>query len=52
MCNASGLVNDICGAIWVEVVGEIWKYMNNVIFKMDIVNASEVFAMVQVKVWS
>jgi len=52
MCNASGSVNDILGAIWVGVVCEIWKHMNNVIFKRGVADASELFAMVQVNVWS
>jgi len=52
MCNASGLINDVWGAIWVGAVSEIWKHMNNVIFKRGVADASEVFAMVQVKVWS
>jgi len=52
LCNASGLVNDFWGAFWVGVVSEIWKQRNNVIFNRGNVDASEVFAMVQVKVWS
>jgi len=32
LCNASGLVNEFWGVIWVGVVSEIWKHRNNVIF--------------------
>jgi len=45
-------VNDVWGAIWVSVVSEIWKHMNCVIFNRGVVDASEVFALVQMKVWS
>ena len=52
MCNASGLVNDYWGAIWVEVVSEIWKHKKNIIFNREKTDVSEVFAIVQVKIWS
>jgi len=48
MCNALGPVNDI----WGGVVSEILKHRNNVIGKRGVAGASEVFAMVQVNVWS
>jgi len=52
VCNVSCLVNDFWRAIWVGVVSEIWKHRNNVIFKKGKVDVSEVFAMIQVNVWS
>jgi len=52
MCNASGQVNEFWRVIWVGVVSEIWKHRNNVIFNWRKVDVSEVFVMVQVKVWS
>ena len=52
LCNASGLVNEFWGVIWVGVVSEIWKHMNNVILNKGKADVSEVIAMVQVKVWS
>jgi len=50
--NAYGLINDFLGAIWVGVVSEILKHRNNVIFNRGKTDVSEVFALVQVKVWS
>jgi len=52
MCNASNLGNDVWATIWVGVVSEIWKHKNNVIFKRGVVDESELFALVQLKVWS
>jgi len=52
MCNASGWVNDLWGAIWVDVVIEIWKHMNNIIFNRGKADETKVFALVEVKVCS
>jgi len=46
------VVNDIWGAIWVGVVSGIWRHRNSVTFDRDMVDALEVFALVQVNVWS
>ena len=50
--NAIDSVNDIWGAIWIVVVSEIWKHMNNVILKGGVVDVLELFAIIQVNVWS
>jgi len=52
MSQSSDSVNDVWGTIWVGVVSEIWNHMNFIIFKRGVTYVSEVFAMVQVKVWS
>ena len=44
--------NDVWSAIWVGVVGEIWIHRNSIIFNRRVVDASEVRALVQAKVWS
>jgi len=46
LCNASGLVNEFWGVIWVGVMSEIWKHKNNVIFNKGKADASEVITMV------
>ena len=38
--------------IWVGVVSELWNHRNFVVFNRDVADASEVFTLVQVKVWS
>jgi len=50
--RASESVNDVWSAIWVGKVSEIWKHRNSVIFNRGVTDVSEVFASVQVKVWS
>jgi len=50
LCQTSDSVNDVWGAIWVSVVSEIWKHRNSVIFDRGVVDALEVFALVQVNV--
>ena len=52
MSLSSETVNIVWNTIWVGVVSEIWNHRNNIIFKRGVVDASEVFALVQVKVWS
>jgi len=44
-------VRTIWDTIWVGVVSEIWSHRNRIIFKGGVVEAFEVFALVQVKVW-
>jgi len=41
----------VWNTIWVGVVSEIWSHRNRIIFKGGVADASEVFALVQVKVW-
>ena len=52
LCSASDVVNDVWGAIWVGVVSGIWRHRNSVTFDRGVVDALEVFALVQVNVWS
>jgi len=52
MCSASDVVNDVWRAIWVGVVSEIWRHRNSVTFDRGVVDALEVFTLVQVNVWS
>jgi len=37
--------------IWIGVVSEIWKHINNFVFKGDMVDVLELFTLVQLKVW-
>jgi len=48
--SETGLI--VWNTIWVGVVSEIWSHRNRIIFKRGVADASEVFACVQVKVWS
>ena len=48
---ASETVNNVWTTIWVGVVSELWKHRNNIIFNRGVGDASEVFSLVQVKVW-
>ena len=50
LSSETGLV--VWNTIWVGVVSEIWSHRNHIIFKRGVAYASEVFALVQVKVWS
>ncbi|XP_068484829.1 uncharacterized protein [Phaseolus vulgaris] len=52
MSQASVSVNEVWSTIWVGIVSEIWKHRNSVIFNRGVADVSEVFALVQVKVWS
>jgi len=52
MCNISDSIHEVWGAIWDGVVSEIWKHKNNVIFNRGVVDEFELFALIQVKVWS
>jgi len=45
-------VHIVWNTIWVGVVSEIWSHRNRIVFKRGVADASEVFALVQVKVWS
>jgi len=49
--RASESVNDVWGALWIAVVSEIWKHKSKVIFKGGVVDVSEIFTIVQLKVW-
>ena len=42
----------VWNTIWIGVVSEIWSHRNTIIFKRGVADVSEVFALVQVKVWS
>ncbi len=44
--------SSVWNTIWIGVVSEIWSHRNTIIFKGGVVDVSEVFALVQVKVWS
>jgi len=48
---ASETVNNVRTTIWVGVVSELWKHRNSIIFNRGVGDASEVFSLVQVKVW-
>jgi len=52
LSQASVLINDVCGAIWIGIVSEILKHRNSVVFNEGVADALEVFASAQVKVWS
>jgi len=52
MCNASESVNAVWGTIWIVVVSEIWSLKDKIIIKGGVVDGSEVFALIQLKVWS
>jgi len=52
MSMSSDSVNDVWSTIWVGVVTEIWNHRNFIIFNRGVADASEVFALVQVNVWS
>jgi len=52
MSQTSESVNDVWSAIWVGIVSEIWKHRNSVIFNRGVEDVFEVFASMQVKVWS
>jgi len=52
LCSASDVVNDVWGTIWVDVVSEIWRHRISVTFDRGVVDALEVFALVQVNVGS
>jgi len=50
LSQASVSVNDVCGAIWVGIVSEIWKHRNSIVFNGGVADVLEVFASAQVKV--
>jgi len=50
--NAPTSVILIMGNVWITLVSEIWRHMNNCLFKGDVVDHSEVFSLAQLKVWS
>ncbi|XP_068466703.1 uncharacterized protein [Phaseolus vulgaris] len=52
MSQASESVNDVWSAIWVGIVSEIWKHRNSIIFNRGVIDVSEVFASMQVKLGS
>jgi len=52
LSSVSNVVNDVWGTIWVGVVSGIWRHRNSVTFDRGVVDALEVFALVQVNVWS
>ena len=52
LIKESEVVNNIWYWVWVEVVGELWKQMNKKIFRDGVTDHSEIFTMVQLKVWS
>ena len=52
MSQASVSVNEVWSTIWIGIVSEIWNIRNSVIFNSGVADVSEVFASVQVKVWS
>jgi len=44
--------NLIMGNLWIVLVTEIWRHMNNCLFKGGVVDHTEVFSLTQIKVWS
>jgi len=52
MSNAPASVNEVWGVVWIEVVNEVWKHRNRVIFNGAIVDVLEAFHLVQLKAWS
>ena len=52
LSRSSDSVNVVWSIIWVGVVSELWKHRNFIIFKRGMADASEVFDLMQVKVWS
>jgi len=46
MCNATDSVNDVWEAVWITVVSEILKHMNNIFFKEGVVDVLELFVIV------
>jgi len=49
LINAS---SDVWGAVWIAVVSELWKHRNNIIFNRGVADVSEVFVLIQLKIWS
>jgi len=52
LLNAPVQVNVVCGNVWIAIVNEIWKHRNNHIFRSGVIDHSEMFTLVQLKVWS
>jgi len=52
MNTSSDLINEVWNTIWVGVVGEIWIHRNSIIFNNGVIDASEVYTLIQAKVWS
>jgi len=52
MSSSSESFNDVRRTIWVGMVGEIWNHRNNIILNRGVADASEVCALMQVKVWT
>ena len=50
--DAPTSVNLIMNNVWIALVSEIWRHMNNCLFKGGVVDHTEVFSLAQVKVWS
>ena len=52
LTKESEVVNNIWFCVWVVVVGELWKQRNKKSFRNGTIGQSEIFTMVQLKVWS
>ena len=50
--DASISVNLIVDNVWIALISEILRYINNCSFKGGVVDHSEVFSLTQVNVWS
>ena len=50
--DATTSVNIILDNVWIALVSEIWKHMNNCLFKGRVVDYSKVLSLAEIKVWS
>ena len=50
--DAPNSVNFIMDNIWIALNSEIWRHINNCLFKGGVIGHIKVFSLAQVKVWS
>ena len=44
-------INRVWKGLWLAIVSEVWSYNNKVVFKGGVVDADEIFSLVQLKDW-
>jgi len=49
LCNVPGYVNAAWGSIWVAIIGEIWRHMNNHILKDVAIDHSKIFSLLNLR---
>jgi len=52
LCNVPAYVNVFWERVWVTLISEIWRHRNKHIFKGEVIDHSEIFSLIQLKVWS